>query len=131
MQVTLTVPEDLAEHFAEDATGLSRAALEALALEGVRSGKLTIGQARRLLGFRSRYELYGRVVVPDEVVAELRSPGCRRGSLTMGVLPKCAGHFDVKEQRRRTCRYCCSHSHQRVRPPARPHARHAGASACA
>lgn len=72
MQVTLTVPEDLAEHFAEDATGLSRAALEALALEGVRSGKLTIGQARRLLGFRSRYEMDGflkahGVFLPDTI----------------------------------------------------------------
>jgi hypothetical protein len=59
MQVTLTVPEDLAQHFAEDASGLLRVALEALALEGVRSGKLTVAQARRLLGFRSRYEMDG------------------------------------------------------------------------
>ncbi len=41
MQVTLELPEDLAWRFATDSSGLSRAALEALALEGVRSGRLT------------------------------------------------------------------------------------------
>jgi hypothetical protein len=59
MQVTLELPEDLARRLAADASGLSRAALEALALEGVRSGKLTVAQARRLLGIRSRYEMDG------------------------------------------------------------------------
>ena len=59
MQVTLELPQDLARRFAADASGLSRAALEALALEGVRSGKLTTAQARRLLGIRSRYEMDG------------------------------------------------------------------------
>jgi hypothetical protein len=33
--------------------------MEALALEGIRSGKLTTAQARRLLGIRSRYEMDG------------------------------------------------------------------------
>ncbi len=59
MQLTLEIPEDLAQRFAADASGLSRAALEALALEGVRSGKLTTAQARRLLGIQSRYEMDG------------------------------------------------------------------------
>ena len=38
MQVTLELPEDLARRIAADVSALSRAALEALALEGVRSG---------------------------------------------------------------------------------------------
>lgn len=59
MQVTVEVPEDLAQRLAADQIGLSRAALEALALEGVRSGKLTTAQARRLLGISSRYEMDG------------------------------------------------------------------------
>jgi hypothetical protein len=59
MQVTVELPEDVARCFAGDASGLSRAALEALALEGVRSGKLSTAQARRLLGIRSRYEMDG------------------------------------------------------------------------
>ena len=59
MQVTLEVPEELARLFAQSSAGLSRAALEALALEGLRAGKLTIAQARRLLGITSRYEMDG------------------------------------------------------------------------
>ena len=59
MQVTLEVPEDLARFLERDAGGIGRAALEALALEGVRSGRLTAAQARRLLGIRSRYEMDG------------------------------------------------------------------------
>jgi hypothetical protein len=38
---------------------LPRAALESLALEGYRSGALSATQARRLLGFATRYELDG------------------------------------------------------------------------
>ena len=59
MEVILHVPEDVARVFAADPCGLTRAALDALALEGVRSGKLTSAQARRLLGIRSRYEMDG------------------------------------------------------------------------
>lgn len=59
MQVTLEMPEDLARLFGDDSAGRNRAALEALALEGLRSGKLTVAQARRLLGIPSRYEMDG------------------------------------------------------------------------
>ena len=59
MEVHLEIPEDLARRIASDAGGLTRAALEAIALEGVRSGKLTVSQARRLLGIQSRYEMDG------------------------------------------------------------------------
>ncbi|MBV9226134.1 MAG: UPF0175 family protein [Acidobacteriaceae bacterium] len=59
MQITLDVAEDLACHLAVNLEGLSRAALEALALEGARSGKLTTEQVRRLLGFVTRYEADG------------------------------------------------------------------------
>ena len=59
MQVTLEVPEELARYFGENSDGLGRAALEALALEGLRSGKITIAQARRFLGIACRYEMDG------------------------------------------------------------------------
>jgi hypothetical protein len=59
MNVHLEIPEELARQLASDATGVARAALEAIALEGVRSGKLTVSQARRLLGIESRYEMDG------------------------------------------------------------------------
>lgn len=59
MKIHLEIPEDLARRIAADPSGVTRAALEAVALEGVRSGKLTVSQARRLLGIQSRYEMDG------------------------------------------------------------------------
>lgn len=59
MDVHLEIPEEFARYLASDAKGLARAALDALAAEGVRSGKLTNFQARRLLGIQSRYEMDG------------------------------------------------------------------------
>jgi hypothetical protein len=59
MQVHLDVPEDVARQFAAEPGGITRAALEALAIEGVRSGKLTVHQARQMLGIQSRYEMDG------------------------------------------------------------------------
>ena len=59
MHVQLEIPDDLARQFAADPTALTHAALEAVALEGVRSGTFTVSQARRLLGIGSRYEMDG------------------------------------------------------------------------
>jgi hypothetical protein len=59
IHVTLEIPEDLSCRIADDPGGLSRAALEGLALEGIRAGKLTVSQARRLIGIGSRYEMDG------------------------------------------------------------------------
>lgn len=59
MQVRLDVPEEIAKQFAGEPGGVTRAALEALAIEGVRSGKLTVHQARQMLGITSRYEMDG------------------------------------------------------------------------
>jgi hypothetical protein len=78
MQVHLDIPEDVARRFDAEPGGITRAALEALAIEGVRSGKLTEHQARQLLGIRSRYEMDGflkahGVLLPitmDEVVRD-------------------------------------------------------------
>jgi hypothetical protein len=70
MVVQLNVPEDIAQQFATEPGGVARAATEALALEGVRSGKLTVYQARIMLGIGSRYEMDGflkahGVLMPD------------------------------------------------------------------
>jgi len=59
MNVHLEVPEEFARQLASDAEGLARVALEALAAEGVRSRKLSVFQARKLLGIQSRYEMDG------------------------------------------------------------------------
>ena len=59
MRINLDVPEEIARIFGQDAGSMERAALEGLALEGIRSGKLSRGQVRRLLGFQTRYEVDG------------------------------------------------------------------------
>ena len=59
MDVHLEIPKEFADHLASDPRGLARVALEALAADAVRSGKLTTFQARSLLGIRSRYEMDG------------------------------------------------------------------------
>jgi hypothetical protein len=59
MDVHLEVPEELPRQLASDCEGLTRVALEALAVDGVRSGKLSAFQARTLLGIQSRYEMDG------------------------------------------------------------------------
>jgi hypothetical protein len=59
MQVTLEVPEEIAHLFGENSASLTRAVLEALVLEGLRSDKLSAAQARRFLGISSRHEMDG------------------------------------------------------------------------
>ena len=59
MQVTVEIPDDMARRLALLGPDPARAALEALAIEGYRSGALSTFQMRRLLGFETRYELDG------------------------------------------------------------------------
>ena len=59
VDVHLEVPDELARQLASGSEDLARVALEALAAEGVRSGKLSVFQARELLGIQSRYERDG------------------------------------------------------------------------
>jgi len=59
MEVTLDLPDELSAALAGSGQDLPRAALEAMALEAYRERKLTTAQLRRLLGFKSRYELDG------------------------------------------------------------------------
>ena len=58
MLITLDIPDDLAGQFSEDTQGLSRATLEALALEGYRSERLSESQVRELLGFETRMQVH-------------------------------------------------------------------------
>jgi hypothetical protein len=57
MQITLEVPEDIAEGLESRWNDLPRAALESLALEAYRSRALTAAQIRRLLGFETRMQV--------------------------------------------------------------------------
>jgi hypothetical protein len=57
MQITIELPEDIAQGLESRWKDLARAALESLALEAYRSRALTAAQIRRLLGFKIRMEL--------------------------------------------------------------------------
>ena len=56
--ITLTLPQDIAREIAASSEGLARAALEAVALEGYRSGSLTEEQVRRMLNFDTRLDVH-------------------------------------------------------------------------
>jgi len=58
MDVQLQIPDDVARVIQNQQPDLSRAALEALALEGYRNECLSEGQVRRMLGFRTRMQVH-------------------------------------------------------------------------
>lgn len=57
IEVTVALPDDVAEQLQNADTDLSRTALEAIALEGYRSDRLTGAQVMRMLGLQTRMEL--------------------------------------------------------------------------
>jgi Uncharacterised protein family (UPF0175) len=58
MQLTITLPEDVTESLRETWGDVSRHALEALAVEGYRTGALTETQVKRLLNFETRFQVH-------------------------------------------------------------------------
>lgn len=58
MDVQLQIPDDVAFTLQSEQPDLSRAALEALALEGYRRERLSEAQLRRMLGFRTRLQVH-------------------------------------------------------------------------
>jgi hypothetical protein len=58
MQVKIELPEDVSQALQERWGNVSRHALQAIVLEGYRSGALTESQVRRLLGFETRMEVH-------------------------------------------------------------------------
>ena len=59
MNLTVRIPDDFAERLVAAGGDIERPALEALALEEFRGGRLTRPELRRLLGFETRAELDG------------------------------------------------------------------------
>jgi hypothetical protein len=57
MQITLELPEDIAQGLESRWKNLPRAALESLALEAYRSHTLTAAQLRRMLHFETRMQV--------------------------------------------------------------------------
>ena len=58
MQVTFSIPDDLAPQIISEGKEPARAALEALALEGYRSEQISEAGIRQLLGFETRMEVH-------------------------------------------------------------------------
>jgi hypothetical protein len=58
MDIQLQIPDDVARVLQSEQPDLSRAALEALALEAYRTRRLSEGQVRRMLGFRTRMQVH-------------------------------------------------------------------------
>jgi hypothetical protein len=67
VEVSIEIPEDIATSLGSD---LEKSLLEGLAMEGVRSGRLSRGQARRLLGLQTRYEVDGFLKIHGVAVEE-------------------------------------------------------------
>ena len=59
MQLTVQIPDDLAHRLSATGGDLSRRALEALAAEEFRNGRLTKPELRRLLGFETGDQIDG------------------------------------------------------------------------
>ncbi|MGH9572578.1 MAG: UPF0175 family protein [Candidatus Acidiferrales bacterium] len=58
MRITLDIPDEIVEQVAARGTDPARVALEALALEGYRSEKLSETAVKRMLGFDSRLQVH-------------------------------------------------------------------------
>lgn len=58
MEILLNIPDEMAAQMDSGAASLARTALEALALEGYRSERLSEGDVRELLGFETRMDVH-------------------------------------------------------------------------
>lgn len=58
MEITLKIPDELARQVTPEGSDPVRFALEALALEGYRSGRLSESAVRQMLGFDTRMEVH-------------------------------------------------------------------------
>jgi hypothetical protein len=58
MTITVEIPERLASQLVAAGQDPARAALEAIALEGYRSDRLSEAEVRELLGFETRMEVH-------------------------------------------------------------------------
>jgi hypothetical protein len=59
MEITLNIPDELAEHLQAEGADLERRALETFVAAEYRAGRLTRPDLRRLLGFATSYEIDG------------------------------------------------------------------------
>ncbi|HXA55973.1 MAG TPA: UPF0175 family protein [Candidatus Acidoferrum sp.] len=58
MEITLKIPDEIAQRVAPEGEGPARVTLESLALEGYRSEALTESDVRQMLGFSTRMTVH-------------------------------------------------------------------------
>ena len=58
MEITLNIPDELARQVTPEGRDPARVALEALALEGYRTERLSESAVRQMLGFETRIEVH-------------------------------------------------------------------------
>ena len=89
MKVTIDLPEDIGAALAGEWNDVPRQALEALAVEGYRTGVLSENQVRRLLGYESRFQVHSLLkehrVPLHYTLADLESDLAAHRAL--GILP--------------------------------------------
>jgi predicted HTH domain antitoxin len=56
VNIAIDIPDDIGHVLAAQAGGVTRAVLEAVAIESYRSGAITPAQVQQMLGLRSRWE---------------------------------------------------------------------------
>jgi Uncharacterised protein family (UPF0175) len=54
VNIAIDIPDEIGQVLAAQAGGISRAVLEAVAIEAYRSGAITSAQVQQMLGLRSR-----------------------------------------------------------------------------
>lgn len=62
MAVTVSLPEEI---LSSDSSETPRKVLEQVALDGFKSGQLTIAQVRRIFGFETRLQVYDFLAAHD------------------------------------------------------------------
>ena len=81
MNVTVRIPDDLAQRLAADGGDLERAVLEAIVADAYRAGRLTRPDLRRLLGFETGHGIDGFLkahgiddgITPEELHRQLET----------------------------------------------------------
>lgn len=58
MQIAFSIPDEVARHVAPEGKDPARMALEALALEGYRTERLSESEFRQMLGFETRMQVH-------------------------------------------------------------------------
>lgn len=96
MEISLKIPDDIARELTAEGTDLSRAALEALALEGYRARVLFESDLCRMLGFESGLDVHAFLkehgVYLQYGLAELERDEAAARSQGPGVLNNIAQH---------------------------------------